>query len=136
MLRTLLLSLLLVGFVGCNDKKSKRTSEKQATLDLSSAEATGATILTALKSGDKEMFRKCLSPRLQKKAKECEGQETENCKNRHSLDAMFNTVKKGVEAQSMTAKDFKKINGQWHLERMEMRNEQANSRTEIIFDLK
>ena len=33
-------------------------------------------------------------------------------------------------------KDFKKINGQWHLERMEMRNEQANSRTEIIFDLK
>ena len=32
-------------------------------------------------------------------------------------------------------KSFKKINGQWHLKEMEMRNEQLNSRTSIVFDL-
>lgn len=33
-------------------------------------------------------------------------------------------------------KSFKKIEGQWHLKEMEMRNEQANTRTSIVFDLK
>ena len=32
-------------------------------------------------------------------------------------------------------KSFKKINGQWYLKEMEMRNEQSNSRTSIIFEL-
>ena len=32
-------------------------------------------------------------------------------------------------------KSFKKIDGQWHVKEMEMRNEQANTRTSIIFDL-
>lgn len=32
-------------------------------------------------------------------------------------------------------KSFKKINGQWHLKEMEMRNEQTNTRTSILFDL-
>jgi len=32
-------------------------------------------------------------------------------------------------------KSFKKIEGQWHLKEMEMRNVQANTRTSIIFDL-
>tara|TARA_Y100001968_G_scaffold91088_1_gene81911 strand:+ start:5680 stop:6453 length:774 start_codon:yes stop_codon:yes gene_type:complete len=32
-------------------------------------------------------------------------------------------------------KSFKKINGQWHLKEMEMRNDQLNSRTSIVFDL-
>ena len=31
---------------------------------------------------------------------------------------------------------FKKINGQWQLKEMEMRNEQTDTRTSIIFDLK
>ena len=32
-------------------------------------------------------------------------------------------------------KSFKKIKGQWHLKEMEMRNEQSNGRTSIVFDL-
>tara|TARA_B100001123_G_scaffold171468_1_gene197233 strand:+ start:1537 stop:2310 length:774 start_codon:yes stop_codon:yes gene_type:complete len=32
-------------------------------------------------------------------------------------------------------KSFKKINGQWHLKEMEMRNEQSNTRTSIVFEL-
>ena len=32
-------------------------------------------------------------------------------------------------------KAFRKIDGQWHLKEMEMRNEQTNSRTAIVFDL-
>ena len=32
-------------------------------------------------------------------------------------------------------KKFSKINGQWHLKEMEMRNEQTQSRTTIAFDL-
>lgn len=32
-------------------------------------------------------------------------------------------------------KAFKKIDGQWHLKEMEMRNEQAGSRTAIVFEL-
>ena len=32
-------------------------------------------------------------------------------------------------------KSFKKIDGQWHLKEMEMRNVQANTRTSIVFDL-
>ena len=121
MLRTLLLSLLLVGFMGCSDEKSDKKSEQAATIDLSSAEATGATILTALKSGDKETFRKCLSTKLQEKAKACEGKEDEQCKKRYSLDAMFNTWKNGVEKQKLTPKTFnqfqslKNFDGKWRL---------------------
>ena len=33
-------------------------------------------------------------------------------------------------------KAFKKIDGQWHLKEMEMRNEQTGSRTAIVFELK
>jgi len=32
-------------------------------------------------------------------------------------------------------KSFKKVDGQWHVKEMEMRNEQANTRTSINFDL-
>ena len=43
---------------------------------------------------------------------------------------------KGKLLKEFAPKTFKKINGQWQLEEMEMRNEQADSRTSIIFDLK
>jgi hypothetical protein len=43
---------------------------------------------------------------------------------------------KGKLLKEFAPKTFKKINGQWQLKEMEMRNEQANSRTSIIFDLK
>jgi hypothetical protein len=33
-------------------------------------------------------------------------------------------------------KDIKKVNGQWQLESMEIRNVQTRSRTRIVFDLK
>ena len=33
-------------------------------------------------------------------------------------------------------KAFKKIDGQWHLKEMEMRNDQTGSRTAIVFELK
>jgi len=43
---------------------------------------------------------------------------------------------KGKLLKEFAPKEFKKINGQWQLKEMEMRNEQADSRTSIIFDLK
>ena len=117
MIRILLLSLLFIGLISCKDEKS----EQATTIDLSSAEATGATILTALKNDDKETFQKCLSLRLQKKAKECEGQETDNCKKRHSLDAMFKVWKNNAEKHSITPETFnkydslKEYDGEWRL---------------------
>ena len=42
---------------------------------------------------------------------------------------------KGKRLKVFEPKSFKKINGQWHLKEMEMRNEQANTRTSILFDL-
>ena len=43
---------------------------------------------------------------------------------------------KGKLLKVFSPKSFKKINGQWQLKEMEMRNEQTNTRTSIIFDLK
>ena len=43
---------------------------------------------------------------------------------------------KGKLLKVFAPKSFKKINGQWQLKEMEMRNEQTNTRTSIIFDLK
>jgi len=43
---------------------------------------------------------------------------------------------KGKLLKEFSPRSFAKINGQWHLKEMEMRNEQADSRTAIIFDLK
>ena len=127
MVRTVLLCLLLAGLLGCKNEADPKTEkqakpEEQATLDLSSAEATGAVILKALKNDDKETFRRCLSPRLQKKAKECEGQENDECKRRHSLDAMFRVWKHTVKRDSLlTPETFNKYNslqefdGEWRL---------------------
>jgi len=42
---------------------------------------------------------------------------------------------KGKLLKVFEPKSFKKIDGQWHLKEMEMRNEQANTRTSILFDL-
>jgi len=44
--------------------------------------------------------------------------------------------RKGKLLKIFEPKSFKKIDGQWHLKEMEMRNEQANTRTSIVFDLK
>jgi len=43
---------------------------------------------------------------------------------------------KGKLLKVFEPKSFKKINGQYQLKEMEMRNEQTNTRTSIIFDLK
>ena len=43
---------------------------------------------------------------------------------------------KGKLLKVFAPKSFKKINGQWQLREMEMRNEQTDTRTSIIFDLK
>ncbi|MDP7011126.1 MAG: outer membrane lipoprotein-sorting protein [Verrucomicrobiota bacterium] len=43
---------------------------------------------------------------------------------------------KGKLMKVFSPKSFKKINGQWQLKEMEMRNEQTDTRTSIIFDLK
>ncbi len=43
---------------------------------------------------------------------------------------------KGKLLKVFSPKSFKKINGQWQLKEMEMRNEQIDTRTSIIFDLK
>jgi hypothetical protein len=43
---------------------------------------------------------------------------------------------KGKLLKIFAPKSFKRIQGQWQLKEMEMRNEQADSRTSIIFELK
>ena len=120
MIRTLLIALLVFGMTGCKDgkKKDKEEEPKEVAVDLSSAESTGDAIVSALKSGDKETFRKCLSQRLQDKAKECEGDTSERCQKRHSLDAMFNNWKSSLPKMKdgFYLPSLKEIDGKWVLD--------------------
>ena len=103
---------LLVGLSACGAEKSaEKTSEQSETKapDLSSEESAANELIAALKADDKEAFRQVLSPRLQKKAKECEGKDSDNCKRRHSLDAMFNNWKKEYEKTRRRKRERKRV---------------------------
>lgn len=42
---------------------------------------------------------------------------------------------RGKLLKEFQPKSFKKVNGQWHLKEMEIRNEQTDSRTSLVFDV-
>jgi hypothetical protein len=117
MVRTLLIALLVFGMTACKDEKKEDNEEKEAAVDLSSADAAGKTIIAALKNDDKKTFQKCLSPRLQDKAKGCEGDTSERCQKRHSLDAMFNVWKNELPKMKdgFHESSLKEIDGKWYL---------------------
>ena len=117
MVRTLLIVLLVFGMTACKDEKKEDNEEKEVAVDLSSADAAGKTIMTALKNGDIKTFHKCLSPRLQDKAKKCEGDASERCQKRHSLDAMFNMWKNQLPGMKdgIYKSSLKEIDGKWYL---------------------
>jgi hypothetical protein len=110
--------------LSCSKNQDANENKSDTKVDLSTAESAGESILAALKNGDMEAFRQCLSPRLQKKVKECEGQDSKRCKKRHSLKALFTMWKRVTEARKFTAATFsskeyksvKKIDGKWRLD--------------------
>ncbi len=127
MLSRLVVILLFTGLCACGAEKTGKTEGKSSASseapapDLSSEESASKELITALENDNKVAFFNILSPRLQKKAKECEGKDSENCKRRHSLEAMFRTWKNAFDKGEMTVdklkeyKSLKNVDGKWSL---------------------
>ena len=80
--------------------------QKYKTVNVSSAVHTGNAIITAIKIGDMETFRICLSPRLKEYVRDCKTKNTERCRERHSLESLFSNWKETIDEGNVTPENI------------------------------